>query len=207
VSAVTGNPTGVIKGSSTVNSRSTLPSSIPNSLANLWVENGAIWSLPNFLIGFTNYAGVASFFSSVKGAGYYGAPTALYGGTPFSAQDLPILLSDLVTVKNHGNPDLGSSFLLWAKSSTMQFVNTLFAMQRFENGRRPVATSAACPVLPFKTLQSFSANSPSGVQTFQAMYMLYIPRQPACGVPGPLFTGTQYDMSVYSWNEMKDGLG
>jgi hypothetical protein len=31
-----------------------------------WAENGAIWLLPNLLVGFTSYAAVSAFFANVQ---------------------------------------------------------------------------------------------------------------------------------------------
>ena len=43
----------------------------PAAPPNLWVENGAIWQLPNLLVGFTNYASVTAFFASVMSSMSY----------------------------------------------------------------------------------------------------------------------------------------
>lgn len=50
--------------------RTMLESSIPiSTLRILWVEAGVIWPLPNLLVGFTSYAALTAFFSSVKSLG------------------------------------------------------------------------------------------------------------------------------------------
>jgi len=171
------------------------------SLGNLWVENGAIWSLPNFLIGFTEYAGVARFFSSAKSLGYSGSPESLYAGTPFSAHDLPVLLSSPLKHGSNSDHFVPCPFLLWVKASTVQYVNMWFSMLTFPNGRRPASGSHPGPVVPFKTLQNFSANSPSGVRIFKAMYILYIPSlQANSNKVGGSYAGVGNDMHHYSWS-------
>jgi len=175
-------------------------------IPNLWVENGAIWSLPNFLIGFTDYFGVSRFTSSVRSEGYT-TPAFFYAGTPFSVQDVPILASPLPPSVGRGpaSPVQNSleltdcPFLVWVQAGTVQFVSTLFCMLSLPPGKSVCATGAASPVVPFKLLQNFPANSPSGTKRFTAKYILYSPKKvTVSGVAGHM-NGVQLEMQMCSW--------
>ncbi len=62
------------------------------------------------------------------------------------------------------------------------------------------AATSAGPVVPTSAMGNFSANSPTGVQTFQAQYIMYAPfgPNPLSGVYTSA-SGIQFDMILYSW--------
>ena len=164
------------------------------TVTSLWVENGVIWQLPNLLVGFTSYSGATAFFSSVKSLGYKSAPSTWYAGTPFSAKDFPILHFGTKGV------ELNGMILIWPSLNAMPFASTFLPMLPVNQPLIPSLRSSAGPVVPTSSMGSFSANSPSGVQTCQAKYIMYAPWG-----PNPLSgyttsnSGITYDMILYSW--------
>ena len=172
----------------------TLPSVVSSSVSNLWVENGVIWQLPNLLVGFTSYSAATGFFSSVKGLGYKSAPSSWYEGTPFSASDFPILHFGKKGVEVNG------FILIWPSLNTMTYAKTFLRMLPVNQPLIPSLATSAAPVVPTSAMENFSANSPAGVQTFQAQYIMYGPfgPNPLSGVYTSA-PGIQYDMILYSW--------
>lgn len=169
------------------------PATTP-TVTNLWVENGVIWQLPNLLVGFTSYSAATAFFSSVKSLGYKSASSRWYVGTPFSGTDFPILHYGTKGVEING------MILIWPSLNAMPFASTFLPMLPVNQPLIPSLRSSAGPVVPTSLMGSFSANSPSGVQTFQAKYIMYAPWG-----PNPLSgystsnSGITYDMILYSW--------
>jgi hypothetical protein len=181
---------------SAVNSRfaETLPSVLSTSVSNLWVEKGVIWQLPNLLVGFTSYSAATGFFSSVKGLGYESAPSSWYEGTPFSASDFPILHFGTKGVEIVG------CILVWPSLNAMAYAKTFLPMLPVTQPLIPSLATSAGPVVPTSAMGNFSANSPAGVQNFQAQYIMYGPFGP--NPLSGLYTsasGIQYDMLLYSW--------
>ncbi len=167
-----------------------LPSSF--ILPNLWVDNGAIWQLPNMLLGFTNYSAATSFLSSVSSLGLYPAPQSWYAGTPFSATDFPILWEKEQSL-----------FLLWSSINALSYAQKFLPMvPDISLGLGFYVTMPpAGPVVPVSSLQSFSSNSSSGMQTFSAQYILYCPWGTQAGgennsVP---YTGIVNELYNYYW--------
>jgi len=172
----------------------TLPSVLSSTVPNLWVEKGVIWQLPNLLVGFTSYSAATGFFSSVKGLGYESAPSSWYEGTPFSASDFPIL--------HFGKKDVEivGCILIWPSLTTMPYAMTFLPMLPVNQPLIPSPATSAGPVVPTSAMGNFSANSPTGVQTFQAQYIMYAPfgPNPLSGVYTSA-SGIQFDMILYSW--------
>jgi len=181
---------------SLVNSKlaGTLPSALTPAVSNLWVEKGVIWQLPNLLVGFTSYSAATVFFSSVKSLGYESAPSSWYEGTPFSASDFPILHYGKKGVEING------FILIWPSLITMPLANTFLPMLPVNQPLIPSPATSAGPVVSTSSMGNFSANSPTGVQTFQAQYLMYAPwgPNPLSGVYTSA-PGIQYDMILYSW--------
>ena len=159
----------------------------------LWVENGAIWLLPNLLVGFTGYAAVSTFFANVQNSGlpYSVAPASWYAGSPFSSTDMPAL--------NYGASYLVEGlFLLWPKINLLNLAAT-FLSQLPMQPIIPAPAPHAGPVMSPAFLSSFQANSPQGQSTFQAQYVMWAPSGPT---PGPLHaTGSSLsvDLEEYGW--------
>ena len=164
------------------------------TVTNLWVENGVIWQLPNLLVGFTSYSALTAFFSSIKSLGYKSASSSWYVGTPFSATDFPILHYGTKGVEING------MILIWPSLNAMSFASSFLPMLPVNQPLIPTSRSSAGPVVPTSVMGSFSANSPVGVQTFQAKYIMYAPwgPNPLSGVSTSA-TAIQYDMILYSW--------
>lgn len=164
------------------------------TVTNLWVENGVIWQLPNLLVGFTSYSAATAFFSSVKSMGYKSASSSWYVGTPFSPTDFPILHYGTKGVEING------MILIWPSLNAMPFASTFLPMLPVNQPLIPSLRSSAGPVVPTSIMASFSANSPTGMQNFQAKYIMYAPWG-----PNPLSgestsdSGIKYDMVLYSW--------
>jgi hypothetical protein len=164
------------------------------TIPNLWVENGVIWQLPNLLVGFTSYSAATAFFSSVKSLGYESASSSWYEGTPFSATDFPILRYGTKGVEIVG------TILIWPSLNALPFASKFLPMLPVSQPLIPSSAPSAGPVAPTSVMASFSANSPTGVQNFQARYIMYAPWG-----PNPLSgystsaSGVQYDMILYSW--------
>ena len=182
----------------TLLSKSTVAGSISTAstptVTNLWVENGVIWQLPNLLVGFTSYSAVTAFFSSVKSLGYESASSSWYAGTPFSATDFPILHWGTKGVEING------FILIWPSLNAMPFASTFLPMLPVSQPLIPSLRSSAGPVVPTSAMGSFSADSPTGVQTFQAKYIMYGPWGPKpVGGQGTSASGVSYDMTMYSW--------
>jgi hypothetical protein len=164
------------------------------AIPNLWVENGVIWQLPNLLVGFTSYPAATVFFSSVKGFGYEPAPSSWYEGTPFSASDFPILHWGKKGVEING------FILVWPSLNAISFAKIFLPMLPVNQPLIPSPATSAGPVVPTSAVGNFSADSPTGVQTFQAQYIMYAPFGPS-PLSG-IYTsapGIQYDMILYSW--------
>jgi hypothetical protein len=153
-----------------------------------------IWQLPNLLVGFTSYSAATVFFSSVKSLGYESAPSSWYEGTPFSASDFPILHYGKKGVEING------FILIWPSLITMPLANTFLPMLPVNQPLIPSPATSAGPVVSTSSMGNFSANSPTGVQTFQAQYLMYAPwgPNPLSGVYTSA-PGIQYDMILYSW--------
>ncbi len=164
------------------------------AIPNLWVEKGVIWQLPNLLVGFTSYSAATAFFSSVASFGYQAAPSSWYEGTPFSATDFPILHWGKKGVEING------FLLIWASLDAMSFASAFLPMIPVNQPLIPTMRSSAGPVVPASEMGSFSSNSPTGVQTFEAKYIMYAPwgPNPLSGV-STSGSGIQYDMIMYSW--------
>jgi hypothetical protein len=184
---------------------------IPLQLQNLWVENGVIWQLPSLLIGFTSYTAVTNFFASLHGTGMGPPPSKWYQGKPFSSVDFPILYDQFEYSKSKKiKPDAANSestksttvwsgynCLIWPSLAALPSINIFMSML----GSQAVTAahghaSSAGPVVPISAIKSFSANSPAGMSSFAAQYVMY--------VPGGISTknsdaGIQYDMSTYCW--------
>lgn len=162
------------------------------AVPNLWVEKGVIWQLPNLLVGFTSYSAATAFFSSVKGLGLAPAPSSWYEGTPFSATDFPMLQWGTAADDN-------CYLLIWPSFNTLPFAQTFLPMLPF-SGYGPSPAPSAGPVVPTSAMGNFSANSPTGVQTFQAQYIMYAPWGPKpAGFQSTTATGINYDISMYGW--------
>jgi len=161
----------------------------------LWVENGAIWLLPNLLVGFTNYPSVTAFFANVKSSGLpdASAPASWYAGSPFSATDMPAL--------NRGSSNTVTDFfLLWPNVNLLSFAPT-FLSQLPMQPIIPAPGPQSGPVMSPTLLSSFQASSPQGQGTFQAQYVLYAPWGPN---PNPYLhanggTSIDIDLTDYGW--------
>lgn len=170
-----------------------LPLGTPTT-PSLWVEKGVIWQLPNLLIGFTDYSAATTFFSSVKSLGYMSAPSSWYAGSPFSATDFPIL--------HFGKKGLTISgfILVWPSLNAASFASTFLSMLPVKQPLIPSIAPTAGPVASTSAMSNFTADSPTGVQTFQAQYIMYAPWGPnPQGGMGTSNTGIVYDMIMYSW--------
>jgi hypothetical protein len=172
----------------------TLRSLLDPAVSNLWVEKGVIWQLPNLLVGFTNYSSATGFFASVKSLGYKPAPSSWYVGTPFSQSDFPILHWGTKGVEING------FILIWPSLVTMSLASTFLPMLPVQQPLIPSPATSAGPVVSTSGMGNFSANSPMGIQTFQANYIMYAPfgPNPLSGVYTSA-PGIQYDMLLYSW--------
>jgi len=134
------------------------------------------------------------FFLSVKGLGYESAPSSWYEGTPFSALDFPILHFGTKDVEIVG------CILVWPRLTTIPYAMTFLPMLPVNQPLIPSPATSAGPVVPTSAMGNFSANSPTGVQTFQAKYIMYSPFGP--NPLGGVYTsasGIQFDMILYSW--------
>jgi hypothetical protein len=82
----------------------------------------------------------------------------------------------------------------------MPLASTFLPMLPVNQPLIPYPATSAGPVVPTSTMANFSANSPTGVQTFQAQYIMYAPfgPSPLSGVYTSA-SGIQYDMLLYSW--------
>jgi len=171
-----------------------LHSALDPTVPNLWGEKGVIWQLPNLLAGFTSYSAATGFFASVKSFRYEPAPASWYEGTPFSATDYPILHWGKKGVEING------FILVWPSLITMPLASTFLPMLPVNQPLIPSPATSAGPVVPTSTMANFSANSPTGVQTFQAQYIMYAPfgPSPLSGIYTSA-SGIQYDMLLYSW--------
>ncbi len=170
------------------------PLSLTPTLPNLWVEKGVIWQLPNLLIGFTSYSAATTFFSSVASFGYKPAPSSWYAGSPFSATDFPMLHWGTKGIEING------FILVWGSLTAISFASTFLPMIPVNQPLIPSPASSAGPVVSTSIMANFSADSPSGVQTFQAKYVMYGPfgPNPLSGLTTSA-SGIQYDMILYSW--------
>lgn len=185
---------GLYIGSSGLSLSGLTPATPKAPVPNLWVENGAIWQLPNLLVGFTSYSAASTFFGSVKGLGYEAAPSSWYEGSPFSATDFPILHWGKKGVEING------FLLVWPSLTAIAFASTFLPMLPVSQPLIPSPAPSAGPVAPVSSMGSFSANSPSGVQTFRAQYIMYGPWGPSpLSGTSTSGTGIKYDMILYSW--------
>lgn len=215
VSIGAGAMSGIVNRSLASNRNCAIAPPIPN----LWVQNGVIWQLPSLLVGFTNYSAATSFFNSLKGSGMSAAPSNWYQGIPFTASDFPILTDgyQYTTVQTIQAPSWApgctqlqtywsdTHLLIWARISALQNVKLFMSM----SPGRPFtpfqgSASSAGPIFPVASLQSFSAQSPSGTQNFQAQYVMYVPG----GIkPSSSTGGINYDMSQYCWSTSPQNQG
>ena len=173
-----------------VNPKFTAQLSLPIMVGNLWVEDGVIWQLPSLLVGFTSYSAATTFFSSLKGTGMESAPANWYQGLPFSATDFPILYEQNST---------GRDLLIWPSLYVMGSAQMFLSMLPggpYKPSHGNAASAGA--VVPVSALQNFSANSPSGMKTFQAQYILYAPGGITKAASGK-GSGISQDMGTYSW--------
>ncbi len=159
------------------------------TVPHLWVENGVIWQMPNLLVGYTSYSAATTFFSTLKGlykSPYIAGSSHLFTGTPFSMTDFLILF------------DSDGAFLVWPSLFAMSSAKAFLSMLPFApvKAARSHAASAG-PVVPTSAMKNFSANSPTGVQTFQAQYIMYAPGGTSNTSAGS--GGISYDMAMYSW--------
>ncbi|HYY31770.1 MAG TPA: hypothetical protein VE860_27745, partial [Chthoniobacterales bacterium] len=62
---------------------------------------------------------------------------------------------------------------------TMPLASSFLPMLPVNQPLIPSRATSAGPVVPTSSMGSFSANSPMGIQTFQAQYIMYAPFGPA----------------------------
>jgi hypothetical protein len=176
----------------------------PVKVPNLWVEKGVIWQLPNLLVGFTSYSAATHFFSSVKSLGYSPGSVGSYQG-PFSAMDFPLLWvgSSSAAYKTiHDNvyyegTNYYTNLLLWPSLATMHYAKMFLSMQPGAPYQAAHGHAASAgPVVPISAMRNFSANSPAGVQNFQAQYIMYAP---GGSWKTTSASGISHDMDEYSW--------
>lgn len=183
---------------------------IPVQLPNLWVENGVIWQLPSLLIGFTSYSALTKFFGTLHGTGMGPPPSKWYQGKPFSQTDFPLLYDQYEYTKTTKiKPDAANhhatksntvwaacNCLVWPSLTALKFAKMFISMSGDQVTPVHGHANSAGPVVPVSAISSFSANSPTGKNTFCAQYVLYAPGRVNTKPSG---SGIQYDMSLYAW--------
>jgi len=82
----------------------------------------------------------------------------------------------------------------------MGFASAFLPMLPVNQPLIPSSAPSAGPVAPVSSMGNFSADSPSGVQTFRAQYIMYSPWGPSpIGGLSTSGSGIRYDMIMYSW--------